>query len=90
MDTIHITIRERADGYTAQGHSGDHGDEEACGKSPDEALGYAIRQLWLAGELDQYPAPHLDIRILDREAVAEEEAKTRKDKQFIKFLKNLL
>ena len=52
--TYDITIRSApAADRTYLGESLAAGiDEQICGSSPDEALGYIIRDLWLRGALD--------------------------------------
>ena len=87
-DTIRITIRERGPRlYTAVINDG---PEFPCGSSPDEALGCVIRNLWVGGDLDQWPPPRLDIRILDQADVEAAKIESDRRERFATFLKNLL
>ena len=50
MRTITIEVFAKESGnYTVKI---DDGPEDGCASVPDEALGYAIRELWLAGTFD--------------------------------------
>lgn len=51
MDSIHITIERDGEGGDWYGARVAGSDPE-IGASPDEALGSAVRQLYLAGALD--------------------------------------
>ena len=87
-DQYRIVIRERRHmHHTAQTNEG---PEEYAGDSPDEALGYAVRQLWLADELSQNPPPLLDIHIWNQEDIAEKERQHRERQEFAEFLDKLL
>jgi len=56
MKRVEITVRPTDAGWVADVEampaSDQFGPEEHPGSSPDEALGYAIRDMWLAGWLD--------------------------------------
>lgn len=73
MRTAKITVREELDGngYTSEI---DNRGEQASGCSPDEALGDAVRSLWLGGFFEG--PVRLDIEILHWEDLIDKQRET--------------